>query len=189
MAESLPASDTCVASAGRRGEKPMNLSFLRHGVAADAGAPGATDDHGRPLTDEGREKTVRVAKGLQRLGLVFDLILSSPLVRARETAEIVATALGAKKALKLSERLAPGATLQGLVDELTRDHGRCEEILLIGHEPDFSHHIAVLTSGRPTLQLEMKKAGLCRLQVDELRAGRCATLQWLLPPKLLARLS
>lgn len=167
----------------------MNLSFLRHGVAADIGAPGVADDHGRPLTDDGREKTRRVAGSLQRLGLGFDLILSSPLIRARETAEIVATVLGVKKALKFSERLAPGGTLQGLVDELIRDHGRCEEILLVGHEPDFSRHISMLTSGRPTLQIEMKKAGLCRLQVDELRAGRCATLQWLLPPRLLARLS
>ena len=167
----------------------MNLSFLRHGVAADSNTADASGDHGRPLTDEGREKTRRVADGLHRLGLDFDLILSSPLVRARETAEIVATVLGAKKTLKISERLAPGGTLQGLVDELIRDHGSCEEILLVGHEPDFSHHIAVLTSGRPTMQIEMKKAGLCRLQVDELRAGRCATLQWLLPPKLIARLS
>ena len=167
----------------------MNLSFLRHGIAADATAPGAAGDRERRLPDEGRKKTTRVAGGLQRLGLAFDLILSSPLVRAKETAEIVATALGAKKSLKFSERLAPGGTLQGLVDELNRDHGRCEDVFLIGHEPDFSHHIAVLTTGRPTLQIEMKKAGLCRLQVDELRAGRCATLQWLVPPKLLARLS
>jgi phosphohistidine phosphatase len=129
----------------------MNLSFLRHGVAADAGAPGAAGDHSRPLTDEGREKTTRVAAGLQRLGLAFDLILSSPLLRAKETADIVAAALGARKALKFSDRLAPGGTLQGLVDELNRDHARSEEILLIGHEPDFSHHIAVLTTGRPAL--------------------------------------
>jgi phosphohistidine phosphatase len=164
----------------------MNLSFLRHGVATETDEGG---DHARPLTEEGREKTRRVAEGLKRLAISFDLILSSPLVRARETAEIMAAALDAKKALKLSERLAPGGTLQALVDELLRNHVRCEEVMLIGHEPDFSRHIAVLTSGRPTLQLEMKKAGLCRLQVDELRAGRCATLQWLLPPKLLARLS
>ena len=167
----------------------MNLSLLRHGIATDAGAPGAAGDHARPLTDEGRDKTTRVAAALQRMGIAFDLILSSPLVRARETAEIVAATLNAKKALRLSERLAPGGTLQALVDELNRDHGRCEEVLLVGHEPDFSRHTSVLITGRPTAQIEMKKAGLCRLQVDELRAGRCATLQWLLPPKLLLRLS
>lgn len=166
----------------------MNLSFLRHGLAADAQAAGLEADRARPLTDEGRDKTRRVADGLRRLGLVFDCILTSPLVRARETAEIVATVLGTKKALHVTDHLVPGATLHALVDELNRHHAGCAEILLVGHEPDLSRHIAVLTSGRPAVQIEMKKAGLCRLEIEDLRAGRCATLQWLLPPKLLVRL-
>ena len=78
--------------------------------------------------------------------------------------------------------------MPSLATELSRKHAGRQDVLLVGHEPDFSQHIAVLTTGKPALQLEMKKAGLCRLDVMHLRAGRCATLEWLLPPKLLLRL-
>jgi phosphohistidine phosphatase len=165
----------------------MKVSFLRHGIAVERGTPGIPDDQ-RPLTDEGCEKTRRVAAAIEKLGVNFDLILSSPFTRARQTAEIVAAVLNAKKVLKFSGHLVPGGSLQSLVDELNRDYAGRQDVLLVGHEPDFSQHIAGLTTGGPSLQLEMKKAGLCRLEVSRLRAGRCATLEWLLPPKLLLRL-
>lgn len=165
----------------------MKLTFLRHGIAVARGAPAIPDDQ-RPLTNEGCEKTRRVAAALGRLGLSFDLILSSPFTRARQTAEIVAAVLKAKKALKFSDHLVHGGSLRGLVDELNGPYARYQDVLLVGHEPDFSEQIAVLTTGRPGLQIDVKKAGLCRLEVSRLRAGRCATLEWLLPPKLLLRL-
>lgn len=165
----------------------MKLSLLRHGLAVARGTPGIPDDQ-RPLTDEGCEKTRRVAAALAKLDLRFDLILSSPFARARQTAEIVAAVLKDKPALKFSEHLVPGGSLSALVHQLNRDYAGRQEVLLVGHEPDFSGHIAVLTTGRPGLSLEMKKAGLCRLEVSRLRAGRCATLEWLVPPRLLLRL-
>jgi phosphohistidine phosphatase len=189
MIDRLRAADKRlqIGDPGDHRDNTMKLCFLRHGIAIERGTPGMRDDE-RPLTEEGCDKTRQVAAALETLRVKFDLILSSPNRRARQTAEIVAAVLDAKKVVRFSDHLAPGGSLQGLVNELNRENAGHQDVLLVGHEPDFSQHIAVLTSGKPALQLEMKKAGLCRLEVASLRAGRCATLEWLLPPKLLIRL-
>jgi phosphohistidine phosphatase len=155
----------------------MELYFLRHGIAADAG-PDGTGDAGRPLTKEGIAKMHVGARGVRRLGLRLDALLSSPLVRAHETAAIIARELGLE--LQLAEKLAPGCDLAQLFALLGEYRG-AERVMLVGHEPDFSSMIGALTGGSHVL---MKKGGLARIDIERLEQG-IGTLTWLLPPRVL----
>lgn len=155
----------------------MELYFLRHGIAAEAG-PAGMGDAGRPLTKEGITKMQASARGMHRLGVQLDVLLSSPLVRARETAAIVARELGLE--LQLDEKLAPGCDIAQLF-ALLGEHRAAERVMLVGHEPDFSSLIGVLTGGSQVL---MKKGGLARVDIEQLEQG-AGTLVWLLPPRAL----
>ncbi len=168
----------------------MELYFLRHGIAVDPADPRyLARDADRPLTKEGREKLLATGRALRALDLSFDLILSSPSVRARDTAEIIADALGLKRALKLSNAVAPNGRLRDVIDEIRRLRPAPASVLLVGHEPNFSEWVSTLAAGEPGAGVTIKKGGLCKLDVPgTLKPGRCATLEWLLPPKLLTRL-
>lgn len=161
----------------------MELYLLRHGLAVEHGTRGFEDDFSRPLTPKGRRQLRKVSTAIQKLTGGFDLILSSPLARAKQTAEIVAAELKLKKRLKYSNALAPGGIAAILVRQLGREQPAPEKVLLVGHEPDLSRLISVLVTGSLQLQLDLKKGGLCKLEADTLRAGPCATLAWLLTPK------
>jgi phosphohistidine phosphatase len=161
----------------------MELYILRHGIAAEKGDPRYPKDEDRPLTEEGQKKTLKVARRMKALGLRFDLILSSPLARARQTAEIAGSVLGCKNKLKFSTNLAPEGNKRALLREI----GRRPSVLLVGHEPYLSELISTLLSGTAGLRIELRKAGLCKLAANRLRYGRCATLEWLAPAKLLTQ--
>jgi phosphohistidine phosphatase len=161
----------------------MNLYLLRHGIAVDHGAPGFAKDADRPLTPEGERKLWQATEAMQALGLSFDLILSSPLLRARQTAEIVAEAFRARKKLEFSDTLAPAGSPKKLVELLNHHDPPLEDVLLSGHEPYLSELISLLLSGGEHLSITMKKGGLCKLAVESLKHGRCARLEWLLTPK------
>jgi phosphohistidine phosphatase len=152
----------------------MELYFLRHGVAADAG-PAGTGDVGRPLTKEGVTKMKAESRGLRRLGIEPDALLSSPLARAHQTAEIVARELAVE--LQLADALAPGCTAERLL-ELLSQHRDAERVIVVGHEPDFSTMIGELTGGSRVL---LKKGGLGRVDLEAMQKGG-GTLVWLLPP-------
>jgi phosphohistidine phosphatase len=108
----------------------MNLFLLRHGIAVERGLPGYEDDHRRPLTTEGADRMRRIAQAAKRLGLEFDLILSSPYLRAQQTAQTVAAFYKMEDRLRLTENLMPGASPAALVDEI-----RCHPQL--GHRQTF----------------------------------------------------
>jgi len=166
----------------------MELFILRHAIAVPHGTKGYEHDGERPLTPEGERKMKQIAEALRALDLSFDLILSSPLTRARQTAEIVAGVFDAKSKLKFSGHLAVGGDPRALVAEVTQNYDSFERVMLVGHEPYLSELIAVLLSGDSTLSITMKKGGLCKLAVDALHYGRCATLEWLLTPRLMTRM-
>jgi phosphohistidine phosphatase len=162
---------------------PMELFLLRHGPAVERGTRGFEDDSTRPLTPKGRRQLRKTTAALKKLEADFDLILSSPLVRAKQTAEIVAAGLKLKKRLKFASALAPGGDADILMRQLEREKPGPKRILLVGHEPDLSQLASLLVAGGPQLQLDFKKGGLCKLEADKLHAGKCATLAWLLTPK------
>jgi phosphohistidine phosphatase len=168
--------------AGTR-KKLMNLFILRHAIAEPNTNRKA--DGERRLTPEGEKKMCRIAKGMKAAGLDFDLILSSPYVRAKQTADIVAGVFKMQDALEISAELAPHGNPRKLVDELHGSYARHRSILLVGHEPYLSSFISLLLSGDTSLAINLKKGGLCKLTVEKLKYGRCATLEWLLTPRQL----
>ena len=149
----------------------MQLYFLRHG---EADWPGWTKpDDERPLTDFGKKEVRQVAKFLNRLKVKPDVIVSSPLPRALQTAEVAAEQLKTK--LRQDEALEPGFGISELSTVLNRH--RSKILMLVGHEPDFSSVISALTGGF----IKMSKAGVALVDIDpETEKGR---LLWLFPPK------
>jgi len=164
----------------------MKLYILRHGIAVDHGAPGYARDADRPLTPEGERKLARIADAMEALELSFDLILSSPYTRARQTAEIVAEALDARKRLEFSEDLTPDGSFKKLIEWINCLKSPPDNLLLVGHEPHLSGLISLLLSGDSGMSVVMKKGGLCKLSIESLKHGRCAALEWLLTPKQMA---
>ena len=164
----------------------MNCFFLRHAKAAPRSAKYRPDSK-RPLTREG-EKTMRdVARGIRKLDVSFDLIISSPYLRALHTAEILAEEFDSKK-LFVTDHLAADADPAGVVDEITGSFAALKSIVLVGHEPFLSGLISVLLTGERGMVIDFKKAALCKLTVDDLRFGKCASLDWLLTPRQLVRI-
>jgi phosphohistidine phosphatase len=163
----------------------MNVFILRHGLAVEPGSAGFAKDADRPLTAKGERKLWKIGEAIEELEICFDWVLSSPYVRARQTAEIIAEALGVSKKLEFCEALTPAGSPAKLIETVDAQTPPPENVLLVGHEPYLSELISLLISGSRDLPLTMKKGGLCKLAVETLRHGQCATLEWLLTPKQL----
>ena len=162
----------------------MEIYILRHGIAVERGTPGYKKDSERPLTKEGEEKMHQIAEAMLGMGLQFDLILSSPYVRAKQTAQIVAGELDEE--VTSTDFLIPDANGLELIAEINDE--KPQRVLLVGHEPDLSRLISILVTGGSDATIELKKGGLCKLTSDKLTFGRSATLNWLLTPKQLRQL-
>ena len=152
----------------------MRLYFFRHGIAQPGDA--TTPDFKRELTAEGRQRTQHAAEQIKALGISPDLLYSSPLIRARQTADILGKQLGS--AVQVRREVGPGFDLQAVV-ALTRDLSQSGEALFVGHEPDLSLTIAALTGGH----VVMKKGGFARVDVVTFQPFR-GELVWLIAPKL-----
>jgi phosphohistidine phosphatase len=155
----------------------MKLYFLRHGLA-DWPDWDPARDHERPLTKDGVKKMREQAKTLAGLDMRFEAVLSSPYVRAYQTADIVAQQLGLE--VTTEPRLAPGFNADKL-RQIIEDHADAQALLLVGHEPSFSTVIADLIGGGRVL---LKKGALARVDVNDAIRGE---LVWLLQPKTLIR--
>src|SRR5262245_4573909 len=116
----------------------MKLYLLRHGIAVDQGQGDPQLDPARPLTVVVRLKLGAVARAMKAMKLSFDVLLSSPLVRARQTAELIRRELATHRKVRLTAHLAPDAKPASLVRELQNLRPRPQNILLVGHEPDLS---------------------------------------------------
>ena len=160
----------------------MDLYLLRH---ADAEKPDPhQDDSKRALTAKGEQQSRSVGNALLRLEVSFDAIFTSPYRRAMQTAEIVAGALESDELVEACKPLAPEGNGADLVREIA--DRKPASVLLVGHEPDMSQFISTLLVGRPNLPLTMKKGGLCKLSIESLNWGACASLEWLVPPEVVA---
>jgi phosphohistidine phosphatase len=162
----------------------MEIYILRHGIAVERGTPGYKKDSDRPLTKEGEDKMDQIAEAMLGMELKFDLILSSPYIRAAKTAQIVAVALDEE--VTFTDALLPDGSPLDLIAEINDE--KPQRLLLVGHEPDLSHLISVLVTGGSDAAIELKKGGLCKLTSEKLTFGQCATLNWLLTPRLLRQL-
>src|SRR5436190_20233478 len=110
----------------------MKLYIVRHGIAYEADSQ--TTDSQRALTTQGREKINKVAHALKKLGLQPDLILSSPYVRAEQTATILAKEFDCKKDLKFSDQLVPTGKAEAIINEIAQNY-QVNELVIVGHEP------------------------------------------------------
>ena len=166
----------------------MNLYIIRHAIAVDEGTSDYESDSERPLTDKGRKKMRQIAKGLRTLGVEFDLILSSPYVRARETAEILADVFKMKKKIAFSDNLIPIAEPNLLIAEVNENHSM-DSLAVIGHEPHLSSLVGLLTAESTKFDIRLKKGGVCYLSTDDLHHEHHATLEWLLTPGILVEIA
>lgn len=165
------------------------LYLIRHGIAADRSPQTYPDDRQRPLTDAGVKKTRKIAKRLAELNLQFDYLLTSPLVRAQQTAEILANAQLSPKP-DISAALAPAGQLQDWLHwynaiPKTGKNGDVA-IAVVGHQPDLGHWAEQLIWGERRGQLIVKKAGVIGVNLpDEGESIGQSQLFWLVPPRLL----
>ena len=155
------------------------LYLVRHAHAGDP-AKGTGDDARRPLSAKGRVQATSLARHLAALAIDLDVILTSPKVRAHETAEPIAKALGMEA--RIDDRLAGGLTLRGLETMLT-DAGNPKAAMVVGHDPDFSQLVADLAG---VGDLPMRKGALIKFDAGRPLQAGAGVLRWLLPPDALA---
>lgn len=160
------------------------LYLIRHGVAEDRG-DAWPDDAKRPLTSNGANRLRKSARGLARLGVSLDVVLTSPFVRTRQTSDIVASAFESRPPVVVVEALAPGGTFSSLVSEIEKQSRR-PSMALVGHEPGIGEIAAQLAGLRHGL--EFKKGAVCRIDIDDLPPAGPGDLRWMLTPKILRAL-
>jgi phosphohistidine phosphatase len=165
----------------------MNLFLLRHAKACARSAKWRPDS-ARPLTREGEKKMFATARGIQSLDVSFDLILTSPYLRAFRTAEILGEVFEPKKVFE-TKNLIVEAEPKAVIDEIAENFSALSQIVLVGHEPFLSRLISILLSGTDDLSIDLRKGGFCKLTIKTLSFGRCATLDWLMTPRQLSRLA
>jgi phosphohistidine phosphatase len=160
----------------------VNCYFLRHGIAVEPDE-WTGRDFDRPLTHEGIERMKCEARAIADLSLKLDVIVTSPLRRARQTAEILADRLKLRDEIVEDKRLAEGFNAMRL-SEILGEHDKAEAILLVGHEPTMSATLGRIIGDA---NVELKKAALAGVALSDASATR-GTLICLIPPKVLSRL-
>ena len=160
---------------------PSELYLVRHAIAAERGDEWP-DDTKRPLTERGIGRFKEVVQGLRAFDVGIDEVFTSPLVRARQTADLLAAGVEGKPVVKQLDALAPGHTAASVMTELAKA-ARRRRIALVGHEPDLGELAAHLIGAQRALPF--RKGGVCRIDVAALTARRPGSLQWFLQPKML----
>ncbi len=164
----------------------MIVYILRHAIAVEKGTPGYHNDD-RPLTDDGKDKMAKAAKGIANLVSDVDVIMSSPLVRAYDSAKIAARALGAEQKLEVCTNLLPGSSLKGLLTYMGK-FKNLNGVMIVGHEPDLGYFASALLGSDDAI-IEFKKGSLCAIEVSTLPPRAKGKLIWHLQPKQLRTLS
>ena len=165
----------------------MNLYLVRHAIAFDHDPATWPDDRDRPLTPQGEKRFRRAIRGLQDLVPNVDVVLSSPLVRAWRTDELLQKKGGWPEPTRF-DPLEPGTPPQDVLDAL-QPHASAQSVALVGHEPSLHELASFLLTGDPnSVRLTMKKGGVACLAVDDGLRGGSAALEWVLQPRVLRSL-
>lgn len=160
----------------------MKIYIMRHGDAATREEAGVSTDEERPLTERGRRETAIMGQVLDKLGVAPDLLLSSPLVRAQQTAGIMAEHFGVE--ITNAPELAPGGSLAGVLAQILR-HGRPPEVILVGHMPGVAELAGYLVSNQRDSGIHFRTAGICSIGMqDDRPAPGYGDLRWMIPPKI-----
>ncbi len=164
----------------------MNIFFLRHGEAGKRVAV-PSKDLDRSLTESGKTEIAKIARSIKRLDVELDKIVTSPLPRARETAEIVTKFQKKSGKVELWDELRPEGNRTELFQRLAKLR-QDSELLIVGHEPYLSTAIGDLISGNSSARIVLKKGGLARVDMTSFHPKPSGELRWLLSPKLLKNL-
>ena len=162
----------------------LELYLIRHGIAAERGDE-YPDDSKRPLTSQGMSALRKEAKALDELGIGFDHIITSPLVRTRQTAEILAEHLTSKPTVSTTDSLAPAGSPTGIFQELGK-HMKKARIALVGHEPNMGELAARLIGSRSPF--DFKKGAICRIDFEVFPPKGVGQLRWFVTPKMLRKI-
>jgi phosphohistidine phosphatase len=157
------------------------LYLIRHAKAEDRG-DAWPDDSKRPLTEDGIERMRKAARGLVRLGVTLDVVLTSPFVRARQTAEIVASAFENRPPIVNLDSLTPNGSFQIFLSDLDRQSKR-GSMAIVGHEPDLGEMAARLGGLRQALP--MKKGAVCRIDLKTIPPAGVGVLRWFVTAAML----
>jgi phosphohistidine phosphatase len=161
------------------------LLLVRHAIAAERGAAWPDDDE-RPLTARGIDRFRTAAIGIARLAASVDEVWSSPLRRARQTADLLAAALPRRPAVKTCDVLSPGFTASAVMTEM-QQVATPARLALVGHEPGLGELAAyLLSAGEP---LPFRKGGACLMSIGSVAPPFDARLQWFLPPRVLRQVA
>jgi phosphohistidine phosphatase len=163
----------------------MRVILFRHGPAGTRDADRWPDDGLRPLTSRGEERTYGAASSLARLEPEIRVILTSPLLRAAQTARALEGVLG-DAAVETLEALRPGGSYREIIKELGR-FADAESVALVGHEPDLGKLAGTLVFGAPSA-LPLKKAGACAIRFEGAIRPGAGRIAWFLTPRMLRRL-
>ncbi len=164
--------------------RDLEVYLVRHAVAAERGSEWP-DDTARPLTPGGASRFRKAVEGLSAFGVEIDIVFTSPLVRCRQTADLLADGLPGKPRVQAIDALAPGGGHTAVIAEIARV-ARRPRMALVGHEPDLGHLAAKLIAlKRP---LEFRKGAVCRIDIDALPPGGPGQLRWFATPRMLRRL-
>jgi phosphohistidine phosphatase len=164
----------------------LELYLVRHAIAAERG-PKYPDDRLRPLTPEGIKRFKETVRGLAALGAELDLILTSPLTRADETAALLSAGFKKRVPVQTLDALAPGGKFSAVVEAVSRQARRHRRMALVGHEPDLGEMAARFLGARG--HVEFRKGAVCAIDVDGAMPAGPGTMRWLLPPRVLRRLA
>ena len=163
----------------------LELYLIRHGVAAERGDD-YPDDSKRPLTTAGISRLRKEAKALDAMDIGFDHIITSPLVRTRQTADAFAETLKTKPSVSQSDALAPAGTPVAVIQEIGK-HSKKGRIALVGHEPNIGELAARLIGAKAPL--EFKKGAICRIDFDVLPPKGTGQLRWFVTAKMLREIA
>ena len=158
----------------------MDILVIRHAIAVER-EDWSGDDDLRPLTDDGISKMKKGAEGLRTIVESVDVLATSPLVRARRTAEIVAKAIEHEDDLVEVGALRPGQKTEAFI-EWAGQYEDAKIVAIVGHEPHLSTLVSWLLSGKRESQIELKKGGACLVRFEETPKPGEGQLLWLLTP-------
>jgi phosphohistidine phosphatase len=182
----MSTNDSDLNRAGPPAE--YELYIMRHGIAVDRDVTTVMDDAKRPLTPEGKQKMREIGAGLVRAEVEADWIVSSPLVRAAQTAEIVAATLDSKPPVDTCDALRPGGAPEALITFLAKRPNR-RRVLVVGHEPDLGELAARLIGAGRNASIPFKKGGCCLITFSVFPPKSPGRLVWWLPPRILRKLA
>lgn len=166
----------------------MEIYIIRHGDAIDRNDPKVTGDAMRWLTETGKSEVESSARLLAKLGVEPALVLTSPMVRARQTAEIVTGLVGPAGGPTVSEHLVYGGSLAGVIDDVLR-HGQPRQVVLAGHMPSIGALVGYLAWGAPEHGIQLRTGEVCRVDLpDRSPAPSHGDVRWLIPPKIARKL-